>query len=82
MVLKAGWRQAENVVTLEAHGDSRIVPFAPVAIACVVTVICAPPVTPGFDAAVAIDETYFVPEPVETSQPQPLAAIAVPEEAD
>ncbi|KQP47686.1 hypothetical protein ASF44_23770 [Pseudorhodoferax sp. Leaf274] len=48
----------------------------------VITTPLAVPVPPGVDALVATDATYFVPEPVLTSQPQPLALIVVPEAAD
>lgn len=52
------------------HGANRIVPFAPVPRLIAVTVT-KPAVV------VAIESTYFVPEPEVTSQPQPLAAGAV-----
>ena len=48
----------------------------------VVTVICAPPFSPGFDLVVTTESTYFVPEPEETSQPQALASMIEPEAAD
>ncbi len=82
MVPSAGCTHAVNVLTAEAHGANEIVPLAPVAIACVVTSIRAPPVAPGLEAVVAMEFTYFVPEPAETSQPQPLAPIVAPDDDD
>lgn len=82
VVPNAGWRQAVKVVTFASQGAKRIVPLAPVATFCVVTITVAPPVAPGFDAVVATELTYFVPEPALTSQPQPFAATAAPELAD
>ena len=81
-VPNAGCKQAVNVVAAEAHGAKNIVPLAPVLTACTVTVIKPPPVALGLDAAVVTLLTYFVPEPTETSQPQPPAPIAVPDVAD
>ncbi|MNL84310.1 hypothetical protein D3C87_2122440 [compost metagenome] len=46
------------------------------------TVTAAPREPPGFDAVVVIEFTYLVPEPADTSQPQPPAATAVPDDAD
>lgn len=82
VVPKAGCRQAEKVVAAVLQGAKNTVPFAPLAIACVVTVTRPPPVAPGLDAAVEMLFTYLVPDPVETSQPQPSAPIVVPEDAD
>ena len=47
-----------------------------------VTVTIAPPVAPGLEAAVTMLFTYFVPEPAETSHPQPPALMIAPDEAD
>ena len=60
-----------------------MVPFAPVAMACEVTMIIPPSAAPGAEAVVVTVATYLVPERGSVcSQPQPSAAIAVPEPAD
>ena len=82
VVPSAGCKHAVNVFTAAAQGAKEIVPFAPVAMACVVTSMRAPPATPGLEAVVAMEFTYFVPEPAETSQPQPFAPIVAPDDDD
>ena len=70
------------MVEAAAHGARDTVPLAPVPIPCDVTVTIPPSETPGLEALVATEVTYLVPEPAETSQPQPLAAIVAPDAAD
>ena len=82
----AGRNAAENArdeIRAALQGANLIVPSAPPPMAWLVTVISPPPTAPvDVPAAVSTLLTYFVPEPTETSQPQPFPLIVVPEDAD
>ena len=83
VVPSAGCRQLVNVETAAVHGANRMVPSAPVPIEREVTMIIPPRAAPGFEAVVLTVATYLVPEAATVcSQPHPLAAIAVPDDAD